>query len=798
MASTPASMLKIVSSGLEDLERLNAPKGQPSTQFYKTVIRQHTRWASQWRRVEFDNVADFGRKGIVTLPILGELITRAILVVVLPDIVGPQESALATAKHLYGTSANPAIAPLQSSVYPAWSWTNSIGHALCSDITFQINNQLIDTLDSRLLEVIDEQHSAFDHFDTTNFLIGRDPSTFNPLNYNSSQKIQSQIKTVVQTPQTVQVVPPFWWNRGPGPQPLPIQALSKDPVQIVCNFRPAQDCIYTDYRTGSATTPIPSAATTGFYYPVDASTGNMTLSQYGRDPATGTALPDVSGVLVPGAGLPAELHFVDAYWIVEYVSLEDREAAAFRLADLQIPVETHVALPVTPTNGAARTRMDIEQGGLVRDITWVAQRVEAPNYNAYFLFSQDLAEQGATASETPWWPNASFPSWDFGDGYINTGFSNTRSDPLLSATFRVYGKERFDFTGPSFFRSLMPIMNCKRAPLVNRYIYRYDFGMWSTGGIADANGRPVDEVRGCANWDKMPYKEIEFMMADNYYKATWTPTGSSVTYPNSNPYLKGFDSLYAFDSGINVNDQGYLITMYGAGGRTSGNGAYVSFTVDNRQIQGVPGFIDVYVRRIAEGSIALVVKTKTGYFYLAVAGAGGQGVGGTAGTVITCGNQGGAGGVASHVVNPSGGGGGGGGRSYAGSTDLPEGPGSPDGSAMTTDETFIKSLNSTGGTTNTFYGGDGYYGGGSGDPGGGGGGSYVSSLCTNVSFGVWGPSYNTVGVPPFAYQVFASSSMTIQPLTQDTHVRPSYNIHAWLTTYNMLRITGGRGALMFD
>jgi hypothetical protein len=878
MASTPATMLKIVSSGLEDQERLNTPTGQPSTQFYKSVLRQRTRWASQWRRVEFDNVADFGRKATVTLPILGELITRATLVVVLPDIVKPQEDALAAAQGLYDRPNTPSqIKSLQGSVYPAWSWTNSIGHALCSDITFRIGNQDIDTLDSRLLEVIDEQHASFDHFDTTNFMIGRDPSTFNPLNYNSREKIQSQIKTVVQTPQTVQLVPPFWWNRGPGPQPLPIQALSKEPVQIVCNFRPVQECVYTDFRTQVAGAPIPNIAGSTFYYPTalpitgfiqfqqltvtsiipfncvgmtlagpgilpgttiseqtdnngftfrisiihnpsvsqrtmyvgpSASPQTISLTQYGRDPESGKALPHIGGNVVPNLSMPTDYHFIDAYWIVEYVSLEDREAAAFRLADLQIPIETHMELPVTPTNGAARTRIVVEQGGLVRDITWVAQRIEAPSYNAHFLFSQDLADQGAAASEIPWWPNAQFPSWDYGDGYIRTGFANARSDPLVTATFRVYGKERFDFTGPSFFRSLMPIMNCKRAPLVNRYIYRYDFGLWSTGGLADAYGRPMDEVRGCANWDKLPYKELEFFMSDNYYKDTWdtiVSPGYPVIYPDpqGNTTTTGFDSIYGY-SPLSKYDQAYRITMYGAGGRTSGHGAELSFTIDNRQIQGIAGFQDMYIRYVAAGSISLVVKTKTGYIIIAVAGAGGQGSGGTggsAGTVLTCGRQGGLGTpVTSHSQNATSaidvGGGGGGGRSYAGSTGEPEGPGLPDGAAMTVDETFLTSLASTGGSTYALEGGDGYYGGGSGTSGGGGGGSYVSTFCTDVTFGIWGSERNTD--PGSGRTFFEKSTMTIQPLRLVEHRRPAYNIHVWLTQYNMLRIVGGRAALMFQ
>lgn len=88
MASTPASMFHIVTTGLQDLERLNPPKGKPTVQFYRSVFMKRTRWASQWRRVDFDNLADFGRKATVTLPQLGELISRVILVVDLPDKIG--------------------------------------------------------------------------------------------------------------------------------------------------------------------------------------------------------------------------------------------------------------------------------------------------------------------------------------------------------------------------------------------------------------------------------------------------------------------------------------------------------------------------------------------------------------------------------------------------------------------------------------------------------------------------------------------------------------------------------------
>jgi hypothetical protein len=113
---------------------------------------------------------------------------------------------------------------------------------------------------------------------------------------------------------------------------------------------------------------------------------------------------------------------------------------------------------------------------------------------------------------------------------------------------------------------------------------------------------------------------------------------------------------------------------------------------------------------------------------------------------------------------------------------------------MRTDAAFVTSLVKTGGTTNGFQGGDGYYGGGSGTIGGGGGGSYVSDFCSNVVSSILPVSYNTFGTSI----VFRAPIMTVQALALDKHVRPSYNIYMWLTTYNILRISGGRGALLFQ
>ena len=903
MASTPASMFHIVTTGLQDLERLNAPKGNPTLRFYSAVFMRRTRWASQWRRVEFDNLADFGRKATVTLPQLGELISRVILVVQLPDLYTVQRAAYLAALPPFGSIEDPLIGPF-------WNWTNSIGHALCSSMELQIGDQVIDTVDSRLMEIIDEHARPVEHFDTTNILIGRDPSAYT--------------STISSQPVSVEIVPPFWFNRGPGPQVLPIQALAKDKVQITVNFRPVQQCVYTDARIESSnpplsadqgTGPMPNIANCGFFKRDDGGgvpiTNMSQLLNFGETPATNT----FRGTLLPGITMPAAYHFTDAYWIVEYISLEDREASAFRMADLQIPIEQHVAVSPVETNGAASIRIPLNEGGLVRDMTWVAQRVEAPTYNAYFLFSRDLGPPGVTGSFIPWWPDAVIPQWDYGDGVVQPAFCTRQSDPLKAATLWYRGARRFDQEAPSFFRSLIPAFNCQRAPLIDRYVYRYDFGFWPTGGLADALTKPVDQVRGFSNWDKIPKKELDLTLDLGPCSATWAvdPTQSPVTFTEASP-------LNDFLSHFSSTTQAFQVDLSGSvgPGLYGGTGATVSGILLFQKLRALPNFKNVIARVVPGGSASLALQTQDGvtfgYKWLAVAGSGGAGTastgGGLAGSAIAVANQGGNG-LATHdasfntdvtvftndipspvtatgygftsptytVTEPGiiygwrtltgvwigsianyiyvngvltqapytlypgntaidwrdvtlvtpisvypgdqifithtslgtdrlyncatntglaiieitvqgpgvvlGGGGGGRGPTL--------GVGQTDGINMPTTGTFVLSTQQTGGSLYGSQGGDGYTGGGSGFLAGGGGGSYVSSYMTGVATG----PYKTEGGAEVGSNE-GPASITVTPLVSVPPVRPNFAIYIWMTTYNMLRITGGRGALLFS
>lgn len=755
MSSIPEHMIRVISTGLQDIDRLNAPRGQPSLKYYRAVLRQRTRWASQFVRVEFDNAATFGTRSVVTLPVKAELITRAILRIELPDILTPQRTAAET----YNAAG------------PIWYWTNSIGNAICSNVQMLINNEVIDEMDSRLLEVLDEQTGDVNHFDTTNSLLYRNP-------YDYEDVVLTRI--ALPTTNAVHIQFPFWWNRGIGPQALPIQALQKDKVQIACTFRPIQECVYTEsYTSTNAGLPGPGPIPTFL----------------------GCPFFDQAGFLIPGVTMPTELSF-RAYWLIEYVSLEDREAAAFRMADLQIPIEQHVALQPQTTNGAPVQRIPLYPGGLIRDMSWVCQRVEAPTYNAWFLFSRELGIDVAGGGKL-WWPNAKIPPFNYWDGYARPAFVDRRSDPITAATMTIRGLTRFEHEGPSFFRSLIPALNCKRTPLVDRYIYRYDFGFWPTGGLADALERERDEMRGAANWSKLPRRELVLDMTQSCVMEEWADDTSQKPRTYKGPHFSMIESDFA------PTTAGFRVSMTGARpGYPSllihnGYGAGVEGIIDFQQLRKLPGYQATYIRAVPDGSAALLAATVSGatttYVPIAVAAAGGYGselpvgsytTGGDAGDAVRCGFTAGnpPAQTRSHAATPNLGGGGGGRDGTIPA--IPPAPGSPDGDSMLnhlTDVPFMSTLQSTGGTTRTQPGGDGFYGGGSGDLAGGGGGSYVSPYITRV----------------YTYENGAGlleptpSQITLTPQIRRQVTQPSFNVYVWLTRINMLRITNGHGALMF-
>ena len=139
-----ASLLKVISTGIQD-ERLQPPKDQPSLDSFQTVFIKAGRYGTQWVKIDFDTLPNFGTTAVARLPVYGELIARVYLVTQMPDISTPQLTARAAAVRAGRTFAG-----------PYFSWTNSLGHALINEASLFIGGSLIDSIPGNLMEVLDE------------------------------------------------------------------------------------------------------------------------------------------------------------------------------------------------------------------------------------------------------------------------------------------------------------------------------------------------------------------------------------------------------------------------------------------------------------------------------------------------------------------------------------------------------------------------------------------------------------------------------------------------------------------
>ena len=228
-------------------------------------------------------------------------------------------------------------------------------------------------------------------------------------------------------------------------------------------------------------------------------TMNANMVKYDRK---GQLVP-VKGQLLPIA-FPQRLPMGDAYALVEYISLEEHEAMILRSAELTYHVEQHFAVPVEQTLGTKEQTIAIPYTNPTKEIMWVFQRPEAEQYNAWFLFSRDLAAVPAPNTYlnpclVPWWPDASpLPSEQSG-WRIQPAFQRAYSEPMESATLLYNSYDRFEHEG-SFLRTVVPATSYVKSALYNRYVYAYSFGQ----KVEPREYTP----KGAANWDKLPKKEL--------------------------------------------------------------------------------------------------------------------------------------------------------------------------------------------------------------------------------------------------------------------------------------------------
>ena len=466
-----AALLKILQSGIQDL-RLLSPKGQPKIDFFTKVFIKAGRFTTQWSRIDFDQSPDFGKAASVTLPRKGHLISRMYLVVNLPDIATPQ---------LAGTTA--AAAASATFLGPTFGWTNSLGHVLVSSAQIDIGGSRTEVLDSQLLEVLDEFHTPLEKVTSVNRLIQRYDNGFTKktIGWNS--------------PTQVAVPLPFWFSRGDAGAFLPIDAISTDAVRLTINFAALGDTFVSDYVTD-----LTIAVQPGKVYPPI-----LGSPFYIADPAGPFTFNGEAASILPGISMPLTQSLGDTYLMVEYIYLDKPEANRFRLADILLPIPQHYRIEPYDTRGFAKVSVPLRIPNPTRDIFFYAQRYEAPSYNAPFLATRDLS--GTDCPVAPWWPDASgLNAAYFTNDYV-PGYSTRDSDPISDFALIYEGRlVRYGTEVSAMFRSILPSINQRKSPWLNRYYYNLPFGVLN--GFV-----PPSQPSGEANLDKIRRIDLELTMA---------------------------------------------------------------------------------------------------------------------------------------------------------------------------------------------------------------------------------------------------------------------------------------------
>lgn len=464
-----ASLLKVISSGIQD-ERLSF--GKHTLYPFKKVWVKSGRFTTQWARLDFQQTPQFGQTAFCNLLRKGHLITRLFLVTEMPDIYTPQQKARELAP------------PLTPEIFPKFGWTNSLGHALIDSLQLTIATERVETIDSRLLEILDDYNTPLEKVPVLNELIKRKDNGFTETSFGNTS-----------VPEKVVVPLPFWFTRGDPGCALPIDAIPMDEIRVGIKFRPITGLYYTDTHITTTSNADGSAL-----WPL------LGSQFYTADPGTNPNSPAAPSI--PGVQMPQNLQLGDTYILAEYVYLDQPEANRFRLADLQVPIVNHYAMKPYDTRGLMTARIRLDIPNPTRDIFFMLNRVEAPRYNAHFLATRDLTGNQNTlpnGSKTPWWPDALGLSARY-PAPLRPAFLLSDSEPITGYAVEYENQiVRFRTEAPALFRSIIPSYEQRKSPWVNRYYYNFPLGI--------QNGfTPFSKPQGEANLDKITRRDLILQM----------------------------------------------------------------------------------------------------------------------------------------------------------------------------------------------------------------------------------------------------------------------------------------------
>lgn len=451
-----ASLLKVISSGIQD-ERLTF---KHTLYPFKKIWIKAGRFTTQWGRLEFENPPTFGNTSYCRLLRKGHLITRLFLVAQMPDIYSAQARAKANS--------------IMGEAYPKFGWTNSLGHALVERLTLDIASSRVETIDSHLLEILDEFGTPLERIPVMNELIKRKDHGFTETSFGWPP--DGALPNDKPYYETVVVPLPFWFTSSDTACALPIDAITFDDILVGVTFRNLNGLYYTDSHVANT-----SLAEGSSLWPLSGSNFYGNPLAPGANPSNPgqTPLSNANGVIQ----MPINLQLRDCYIMAEYVYLDQPSANRFRLADLQYPIITHNIQQPFDTRGLPTARIPLTVSNPAKELFFMLNRVEAATFNNFFLGTRDL---NGTVNTLPsitqypviWWPSCTGLYSNIPNTFLRSGYELSDSEPITGLELIYEGNlVRYRTEAPALFRSIIPSYENRKSPFINQYYYTLPFSI---------------------------------------------------------------------------------------------------------------------------------------------------------------------------------------------------------------------------------------------------------------------------------------------------------------------------------
>jgi hypothetical protein len=391
-------LLQLVATGKQDLFLV----GNPQISFFKMVYRRHTNFATECQPMYFDGTPNFGHRITCLVPRRGDLLGKVYLDVTLPQI--------------YDSSGNPL------------SYTNSIGHALISEITFEIGEQEIDRQTGEWMEIWTQMTTPAGQRDALNQMIGR-------LDQYIAPQTSTGMNIIAPGPQSegLRLLIPlqFYFCNNPGLY-LPLLALQYSPIRINITLTPLQQLFFANPYNYPNIVPDPCNDQSNWkpscQINVDCTSQIVNMMLWG-----------------------------------EYVYLDVEERRMFVSTSHEYLIEqVQYTPPYSITAQQTTATVSIEFNHPIKEFFFVAQRDEMINRNEWFNYSSLAIDENVSPAVTP---------------YLNLlNDPNGRTDLISLAKLQLDGYDRFPNRAPFYFRLQQPYDHHTTTPAF-AYIYNYSFAL---------------------------------------------------------------------------------------------------------------------------------------------------------------------------------------------------------------------------------------------------------------------------------------------------------------------------------